>query len=142
MFLQELQQRLARDEIRLARLNHFRRYFVRMIRNRSVQPEHITRLGNFGDDGFAFARRRGKFCFASAQHENAARALSFDEQHSRLRIDGGGLDVVQLLYGGQWQITKEMFFADRADDTIIENVQTVWCTHNIPASSDCITLMM
>jgi hypothetical protein len=77
--LQEVKQRVTRDEIRLAGLDHLCRGFVRAIGNGRVQPENIPSPRNPGDDGLTFTRASGKLHSTGAEDENSARLLDLDE---------------------------------------------------------------
>jgi hypothetical protein len=48
--------------------------------------------------------------------------LSLDEEHRRFRINGSGFDFIELLQGRQRQITEKMFFADGANQAIVEDI--------------------
>ena len=122
MILQKLQQRIARNKVRLARLHHLRSYFVRTAGNNGVQSQHISRVRKLGNDGLAFARRCGKFCLTGAEHENSTRLLPFNEEHRSLGIDSSGFDFIKALSGVDRQIAEKVFFPHRTSKTIIKNI--------------------
>src|ERR1700722_463467 len=104
MLLQEAQQGIARNEVRLSRLDHFCGYFVGVIGNRGIQAQYVSGLGDLRDKSLSFARRSGKFCLPAAKYKYAAGRLTLHKQDRGLWIDRRRLDLVQPLQSWRRQI--------------------------------------
>src|SRR4029077_11595653 len=103
---EKLQQGFARNKIGLARLHHLGTHFIWAIGNHRIETENISRLGKFRDDGFAFARRGGKFRLSRTEYKDASGLLPFNEEHGSLGINSGGFDFVESLSSLNRKVTE------------------------------------
>jgi len=105
--LQEAKKVIALYEVDLAGVQSFSGYFVRFAGDSGAQSQYLSWLSKFHNHGSAVRRVNGKLHAAFAEHEDAAWHLSFDKQHSPLRIRRRVLDAFKGVQRGCWQIAED-----------------------------------
>lgn len=84
--------------------------FVGTVGHNRIEPKNVPCLGDCCDDGLPCERRGGKLCLSRTQQENAARLLSFHEEHGPSRVSGCSFDFVEAFKGVGGKITEKLLF--------------------------------
>src|SRR5712671_4337445 len=116
MALQEVQKIVSFDEIQLAGLQSLRRQLVGFAGDRTVEPEHFTRLCDAEYERLAIARGSGQFDPSAADDINTARGLALHEQYRSLWKNARVLDLVEICYRLLGKIAKETRMTELADN--------------------------
>ena len=120
MYLEESQEVIPLDEIKLAGLAGLCGDFVWSTGDRGMQSEYLTGLGDLQDQGFAVSRGRGEFNAPFAQHVDTTRRLAFHEKDSAGRIRRSKLYFLKTFERGFGKAAKETVSPKFADEAVFD----------------------